>query len=103
MQITRVELPGLLLVTLRRHRDSRGFFTERFHLERFREHGLPTQFVQDNHSRSAPRVLRGLHYQWRPAQGKLVGVVRGRVWDVTVDLRTDSPTFGRSLEIELTD
>ncbi|MBI1914164.1 MAG: dTDP-4-dehydrorhamnose 3,5-epimerase [Planctomycetes bacterium] len=103
MQVLRLELPGLLLVSPTVHRDGRGFFVERFHLERFREHGVPTQFAQDNHSRSAPRVLRGLHYQWRPAQGKLVGVVRGRIWDVVVDLRPDSLTFGRSLGTELSD
>jgi dTDP-4-dehydrorhamnose 3,5-epimerase len=103
MQVLRLELPGLLLVRPTVHRDGRGFFVERFHLERFRAQGLPIQFAQDNHSRSAVRVLRGLHYQWRPAQGKLVGVVRGRIWDVVVDLRPDSPTFGRSLGLELSD
>src|SRR4051795_10317448 len=96
MHVAPLELPGLLLVSLTVHRDARGFFTERFHLERFRELGLPIQFVQDNHSRSAPRVLRGLHYQWRPAQGKLVGVLRGRIWDAGVDPATGSPSSRRS-------
>ncbi len=103
MQVTPLELPGLLLVSPTIHRDARGFFVERFHLDRFREYGVPVHFVQDNHSRSAPLVLRGLHYQWRPAQGKLIGVVRGRIWDVVVDLRPDSPAFGRSLGTELSD
>ena len=96
MQVTYPGLAGLALIALKVHRDPRGFFVERFQAERFRQHGLPTQFVQDNHSRSGPNVLRGLHYQSKPAQGKLVGVVRGRVWDVVVDVRADSPTFGRS-------
>jgi dTDP-4-dehydrorhamnose 3,5-epimerase len=76
---------------------------ERCNLERFWELGLPTQFYQDNHSRSLPGVLRGLHYQRRPAQGKVVGVTRGRIWDVAVDLRTQSPTFGQSIGLELSD
>src|SRR5438270_14012185 len=103
MQVLRLEPPGLLLVSPTVHRDERGFFIERFHRERFREHGLPTEFAQDNHSRSAPGVLRGLHFQYRPAQGKLVGVVRGRIWDVAVDLRPASPTFARSTGLELSD
>lgn len=103
MRIDPLELPGLVLISLAVHRDARGFFTERFHRERFRGADLPALFVQDNHSRSAPRVLRGLHYQDHPAQGKLVGVTRGRIWDVAVDLRPDSPTFGRSVAVELSD
>ena len=103
MKVLPLEIKGLLLVELKVHGDSRGFFIERFQQERFREHGLPGNFVQDNHSRSATGVLRGLHYQTRPAQGKLVGVVRGRVWDVAVDIRTDSPTFGKSFGAELSD
>jgi dTDP-4-dehydrorhamnose 3,5-epimerase len=103
MKVTPVEIKGLLLVQLRLHGDARGFFVERFQEARFREAGLPTHFVQDNHSRSGPRVLRGLHYQANPDQGKLVGVVRGRIWDVVVDVRPDSPTFGQSLGVELSD
>ena len=103
MQVTHLELKGLALISLTVHRDTRGFFVERFQMKNFGKHGLPTQFVQDNHSRSLPGVLRGLHYQRGPAQGKLVGVIRGRIFDVTVDLRTDSPTFGQSLGIELSD
>jgi dTDP-4-dehydrorhamnose 3,5-epimerase len=103
MRVTRLEPQGLLLVELALHGDARGFFVERFHEARFREFGLPTRFVQDNHSRSAPGVLRGLHYQSRPAQGKLVGVTRGRIWDVAVDLRSDSPTIGQSFAVELSD
>lgn len=103
MKVTHLELEGLVLIELVIHRDPRGFFTERFQLNRFRENGLPTNFVQDNHSRSVPGVLRGLHYQYDPAQGMLVGVTRGRIWDVAVDIRPDSATFGQSLGVELSD
>lgn len=103
MKITRLDLEGLVLIELVIHRDARGFVTERFQLARFRENGLPTNFVQDNHSRSSPGTLRGLHYQYRPTQGKLVGVIRGQIWDVAVDIRPDSPTYGRSLGLELSD
>lgn len=98
-----LELEGLYLVQLAVHGDSRGFFVERFQEERFAEHSLPTRFVQDNHSRSAPGVLRGLHYQTQPAQGKLVGVVRGAILDVVVDIRFRSKTFGKHMSIELSD
>lgn len=103
MQAITCPLEGLLLIELKVHGDSRGFFVERFSSEKFGELGLPTQFLQDNHSRSAPGVLRGLHYQHGPAQGKLVGVTRGRVWDVAVDIRPDSPTFGEYYGVELSD
>lgn len=103
MKVIPLELEGLLLIELAVHRDERGFFVERFNLDRFREHGLPVQFVQDNHSRSLPGVLRGLHYQVDPPQGKLVGVVRGRIWDVAVDIRPTSPTRGRHTALELSD
>lgn len=103
MKITPLGLCGLMLIELDIHADARGFFMERFKLERFQQYGLPTEFVQDNHSRSLPCVLRGLHYQVNPAQGKLVGVIRGRIWDVAVDVRPDSETYGRSYNVELND
>lgn len=103
MKITALHLEGLKLVELMLHGDSRGFFVERFREDRFKEAGIPTRFVQDNHSRSAPGVLRGLHYQVDPAQGKLVGVTRGKIWDVAVDIRKSSPTFGRWFGTELSD
>jgi dTDP-4-dehydrorhamnose 3,5-epimerase len=103
MQVIRLDVGDVLLIELEVHGDERGLFVERFQVERFREHGLPTAFVQDNHSRSAPGVLRGLHFQHTPPQGKLVGVTRGRIWDVAVDVRTDSPTFGRCVSAELSD
>ena len=103
MKVHAVELKGVMLVDLAVHGDARGFFVERYQEDKFRAHGLPTRFVQDNHSRSAPGVLRGLHYQTNPSQGKLVGVVRGRIWDVVVDIRPDSPTFGRHYGVEISD
>jgi dTDP-4-dehydrorhamnose 3,5-epimerase len=103
MTIFPAPLDGVLLIELDVHGDERGFFIERFNLDRFRAHGLPSAFVQDNHSRSAPGVLRGLHFQHTPPQSKLVGVTRGRVWDVVVDIRPGSATIGQSYEVELTD
>ena len=100
---TSLPLAGLVLIENVVRGDERGFFTERFHRQRFREGGVTATFVQDNHSRSAPGVLRGLHYQHHPAQGKLVGVVRGRVWDVAVDVRPASSTFGHHVAVELSD
>lgn len=97
------ELPDARLVTLRTHGDERGFFVERWRADLAGELGLPP-FVQLNHSRSRRGVLRGLHYQAPPhAQGKLVGVVRGRVFDVIVDLRRSSPTYGRWAGVTLDD
>jgi dTDP-4-dehydrorhamnose 3,5-epimerase len=103
MIVTELPLSGLLLIELQIHWDDRGFFVERFQPERFAAQKLPIAFHQDNHSRSSPGVLRGLHYQNDPAQGKLVGVTRGRVWDVALDIRPDSPTFGRWHACELSD
>ena len=103
MRIVRLDLDGLLLIELDVHGDERGFFIERFSLDRFQAEGLPTAFVQDNHSRSRPGVVRGLHYQHTPAQGKLVGVTRGRIWDVVVDIRQASPTYGRTWSADLSD
>ena len=83
--------------------DARGFFTESYNRRRFAAAtGLDIDFVQDNHSRSARGVLRGLHYQLRQPQGKLVRVVQGAVFDVALDIRRDSPTFGRWAGVELT-
>jgi len=108
MKFTPTELPGVVIVEPTVFGDDRGWFYESFNEPKFhaglRELGLPTPrpFVQDNHSRSATGVLRGLHYQLPPhPQGKLVRVVRGRVWDVAVDIRKGSPTFGRWVGLEL--
>lgn len=101
MKVSECALKGLKIVTLDVLGDSRGFFVERFHKEKFAALGLPNDFSQDNHSRSAPGILRGLHYQHTPAQGKLVGVTRGRVLDVAVDIRPHSPTYGKYEAVEL--
>lgn len=103
MHVIPERLSGVLMIELDCFRDERGFFIERFNEHRFREAGVPVRFCQDNHSRSIPGVLRGLHFQTDPAQGKLVGVVRGRIWDVVVDIRPSSPTFGQHLGAELSD
>jgi dTDP-4-dehydrorhamnose 3,5-epimerase len=101
MKIIDCPLEGLKVIELDVHGDSRGFFVERFHVKRFAEAELPHIFMQDNHSRSAPGILRGLHYQYAPPQGKLVGVIRGLVWDVAVDIRPKSSTFGKYYGVEL--
>ena len=88
-------IPDVVILEPSVFEDDRGFFMETFHAAKFAELGIHTRFVQDNHSRSRRGVLRGLHYQVKHAQGKLVRVVRGEVYDVTVDLRRESPTFGR--------
>jgi dTDP-4-dehydrorhamnose 3,5-epimerase len=96
MRVTRTGIPDVLLLEPRVFADSRGFFLESYNRRAFRKAtGIDPEFVQDNHSRSGRDVLRGLHYQVRQAQGKLVRVTAGEVWDVAVDLRRSSPTFGR--------
>lgn len=98
-----LELPGLLLVETQAFGDPRGFFMEAFRAKDFAEAGIPP-FVQDNLSRSSRGVLRGLHYQKHPAPiGKLVRCVRGSIFDVAVDIRKGSPTFGRWVSVELSD
>jgi dTDP-4-dehydrorhamnose 3,5-epimerase len=101
LKVEETGIAGLRLVHLRVFGDERGFFVERFNEDVFAASGLPTRFVQDNHSRSAPGVLRGLHFQVNPNQGKLVGVVRGRILDVVADIREGSPTFGKTYQVEL--
>jgi dTDP-4-dehydrorhamnose 3,5-epimerase len=95
MDTSDLSLSGLKLVRPRVFGDQRGFFLETFQAERYRAAGITCDFVQDSHSRSAFGVLRGLHYQDRPGQAKLVRVASGRIFDVAVDIRADSPTFGR--------
>lgn len=103
MKIESLAIPEVKRITPRAFGDDRGFFLESFNAEVFAEAGLPTTWLQDNHSRSARGVLRGLHYQLVEPQGKLVRVVRGAVFDVAVDLRRASPGFGRWVGAELTD
>ena len=103
ISVTKTRLEGVVLIDTDFFRDERGFFIEVWHAERYREHGLPDAFVQDNHSRSARKVLRGLHYQDMSApMGKLVRCTSGAVFDVAVDLRVGSPTFGQWVGVELT-
>jgi dTDP-4-dehydrorhamnose 3,5-epimerase len=103
MKVTETDLPGVLVLEPKVYGDERGFFMESYNRRGFAELGLPTEYVQDNHSRSARGVLRGIHYQIRQPQGKLVRVVRGAVYDVAVDLRRGSPGFGRWTGVELSE
>jgi len=95
VKVVPTELPGVLLIEPRVAADDRGYFLETFNAARYADAGVPTTFVQDNVSLSRGGVLRGLHYQHPYGQAKLVQVLRGEVFDVAVDIRVDSPTFGR--------
>lgn len=95
MQFEPTRIKDVILVTPKLFGDTRGFFLEMYHQEKFREGGIDAQFVQDNLSRSQRGVLRGLHYQIQHPQGKLVTVLSGKIFDVAVDVRRSSPTFGQ--------
>lgn len=103
MTVAATEIPDVRIITPRRFADHRGFFSETFNSRVFAEAGLPTDFVQDNHSLSIPKgTIRGLHFQTPPfAQHKLVRVVRGSILDVAVDIRRKSPSFGKSVAVVL--
>jgi len=102
VKVITTAIPEVLIIEPKVFGDERGFFFESFNRRRFVElSGRDVDFVQDNHSRSAKNVLRGLHYQIRQPQGKLVRVVQGKVFDVAVDIRRSSPTFGRHVGLEL--
>ena len=102
MNVVATSLPGVLILEPKVFGDDRGFFFESFNRKEFAEAtGADAEFVQDNHSRSAKNVLRGLHYQIHHAQGKLVRVISGEVYDVIVDLRRSSPTFGKHVALIL--
>lgn len=104
MKVIRTAIPDVLILEPRIFGDSRGFFFESHNDKRFREEtGIEVRFVQDNHSRSARGVLRGLHYQIEQPQGKLLRVTRGSIYDVAVDIRRSSPTFGKWVGVELTE
>src|SRR6201991_4779395 len=103
MQRLQTRLDGLVLLAPKVHGDVRGFFVETFRADAAQSYGIPTEFVQDNHSRSRQGTLRGIHFQTHPGQGKLVRVARGRVYDVVVDLRRGSPTFGEWEGVTLDD
>ena len=101
MNIIETALPGVLIIEARVFGDARGFFMETWNAKDFAEAGIDPAFVQDNHSRSQKGVLRGLHFQKPGPQGKLVRVTHGAVFDVAVDLRAYSPTFGKWVGVEL--
>ena len=101
MRFTPTELPGVIVIEPDVHRDSRGYFLETYHAQKYVAGGLPAAFVQDNQSCSERNTLRGLHLQLRTPQGKLVRVVDGEIWDVAVDVRPASPTFGRWFAVYL--
>ncbi|EIL98439.1 dTDP-4-dehydrorhamnose 3,5-epimerase [Rhodanobacter thiooxydans] len=102
MKVIETALPGALIIEPQVFGDSRGFFYESYNKAKWVEAGIDADFVQSNVSRSARGVLRGLHYQWPNPQGKLVSVLEGEVYDVAVDIRRGSPTFGQSVGVMLT-
>lgn len=102
MDYTHLKLSGLVLVQPKVFHDSRGFFLESYGKAKYAAASIPDEFVQDNHSRSSKGTLRGLHYQGKPGQAKLVRVVLGTIVDVAVDIRPNSPTFGQWEAVELT-
>lgn len=103
MDVAQTELEGCLVFTPKVFGDQRGLFQELYHQERYQNAGLTQSFVQDNYSRSVKGTLRGLHYQVQNMQGKLVQVLRGEVFDVCVDLRPKSPTFGQHVSVMLSE
>lgn len=103
-EFIRLEIPDVILIKPKVFEDERGFFLEFFKYSDFKQAGINCNFVQDNHSKSKKGVLRGLHYQLEPkAQGKLVRCIKGKIWDVAVDIRKGSPTFGKWVAVELTE
>ncbi|SHM48985.1 dTDP-4-dehydrorhamnose 3,5-epimerase [Rhodanobacter sp. OK091] len=102
MKVIETALPGALILEPQVFGDARGFFYESYNKAKWQEAGIDADFVQSNVSRSARGVLRGLHYQWPNPQGKLVSVLEGEVYDVAVDIRRGSPTFGQSIGVMLT-
>lgn len=103
MRFQPTEIPGVMILEPKVYEDPRGFFMETYRQSIFRDAGLNVEFVQDNHSRSVANTLRGLHFQVVHPQGKLVRVIRGAVFDVAVDTRRDSPTFGRWVGVHLSE
>ncbi len=104
MKVTETGFPGLKIIEPRIFDDPRGYFFESYNLEKFKDAGIEVQFVQDNQSKSQYGVIRGLHYQINPhAQVKLIRVLQGKIYDVVLDLRTGSPTFGKWYGLELSD
>ena len=101
MQVERTPIDGLLIVTPTIHEDRRGFFYESYNEVQFREIGIDLAWLQDNHVKSAKNTVRGLHFQRGKGQAKIIRCARGRVWDVAVDIRPDSPTLGQWHAVEL--
>ena len=101
MEVVDLEIPDVKLIKPRRFDDDRGFFQQTYHYEQYAEAGISSRFLQDNWSRSTKGVLRGLHYQLEHPQAKLVSVIHGEVFDVAVDIRRKSPTFGKWVGTEL--
>ena len=101
MRIVPTDLPGVLLIEPDVHHDNRGFFLETYHAEKYRPFGIVGPFVQDNHSRSVGATVRGLHLQVRQPHAKLVRVIEGEIYDVAVDVRRGSPTFGKWVGLTL--
>lgn len=95
-------IPGVIVIEPDVHKDSRGFFLETYHAEKYRAGGIPDVFVQDNQSRSGGGTIRGLHLQLERPQGKLIRVIEGEIFDVAVDVRRGSPTFGKWVGVTLT-
>ena len=102
MRVVPTAIPDVLVIEPLVHADGRGFFLETYHGDRYRQHGINGPFVQDNHSRSVAGTLRGLHLQLQRPQGKLIRVIEGEIFDVAVDVRRGSPTFGRWVSVTLT-
>ena len=103
MKVDSYEIEGLKLITPDVFADERGWFYESYNIDKFKALGIDTLFTQDNHSRSVQNTLRGLHFQTVPGQAKLVRCTLGRIWDVAVDIRKGSPTFGKWQAVELDD
>lgn len=99
-KVEKTEIRDLIIITPEIFKDDRGFFTESYRKDKFSEFGLDIEFVQDNHSRSAKGVVRGLHFQWEPPMGKLMRVTQGAAYLVAVDIRIGSPTFGKWVGVE---
>ncbi len=103
MQVVETNIPGVKIIEPKVFGDDRGFFLETFRMDWFKKECADVEFVQDNHSKSSQGILRGLHYQMQQTQGKLVRVVSGEVFDVAVDMRKDSPTFGNWVGVVLSE
>jgi dTDP-4-dehydrorhamnose 3,5-epimerase len=101
MTVDKTTIDGLLIITPGIFEDERGFFMETYNADKFKEIGINHPFYQDNHSKSAKDILRGLHFQSKPGQAKLIRAISGTIWDVAVDIRENSPTFGKWFAVEL--